>query len=280
MKIFSVTDRCRRDAQLKAFVKKYTATRRPMSLSDVNPKRLALGVGLAVLWTATASGQLANADRAAIDAYQAALAAVASRPPGRGIEPALKALQAVEAALMRSRDGDVVLESLSDEEFTRVNAIEGMVVNREEVLFVRPDVEYFRGLARARGDAADRAFFAALKATYPDSVWKDYVEQQTDVGGCIRFGTMTLVETYVRWADFQRAYPNRYADFAKKESDDVFKALVESQCSCDDLASVEKELDEFLRRVRTPAPRAAVEARTQAVRTGRSGIQTSCVGGR
>ena len=148
--------------------------------------------------------------------------------------------------MIRGREGAAVLESLSDEEFTRVNAIEGMVVNREEVVFVRPDVEYFRGLARARGDAADRAFFAALKATYPDSVWENYVNR----------------------------------DFAKRESDDVFKALVESRCSCDDLASVEKELDEFLRRVRTPAPRAAVEARMQAVRTGLSGIQTSCVGGR
>jgi hypothetical protein len=71
---------------------------------------------------------------------------------------------------------------------------------REEVVFVEPDADYFVTLARAHGDAADRAFFSALKVTYPDSVWPVYVEQQTDAGGCTRFGSGALVEAYRSWS--------------------------------------------------------------------------------
>ena len=101
---------------------------------------------------------------------------------------------------MRVRDGDTALESLSADAFTRLTVeLKGAVINREEVVLVEPDVDYFQALAAARGDDADRAFFAALKATYPSSVWPVYVDQKTDFGGCTRFGSMSLVGTYTRW---------------------------------------------------------------------------------
>src|SRR5438552_9843119 len=129
-------------------------------------------------------GQLLVADRAAIQAYQSA---IKSAETGRGaIEAAYSALASVREALMRVRNGrDTVLEGISDEEFTRLQReLPGVLVNREEIVFIKPDVDYFSKLAAARGDAADRAFFSALKQTYPDSVWPAYVEQQTDYSGC------------------------------------------------------------------------------------------------
>ena len=116
-------------------------------------------------------------------------------------------------------------------------------------MFVKPDPDYFTQLASVRGDPADRAFFSALKATYPESVWPVYVERQTDHGGCTRFGSMTLVGTYRAWFHFQRTFPGRYAAGAKKEVDAVVEHLAESTCVCGDLASIERELQGFLERL-------------------------------
>ena len=54
-----------------------------------------------------------------------------------------------------------MLESLSDEEFGRLRReLPGAIINREEVLFVEPDPDYFKRLAAARGDEADRTFWS------------------------------------------------------------------------------------------------------------------------
>ena len=59
------------------------------------------------------------------------------------------------------RNGRTVLESLSDEEFGRLRReLPGAIINREEVLFVEPDPDYFKRLAAARGDEADRTFWS------------------------------------------------------------------------------------------------------------------------
>jgi len=111
-----------------------------------------------------------------------------------------------------------VLESLTEEEFGRLKReLPSALINREEVVFVEPDPAYFAKLAAARGDSADRAFFAALKATYPEPVWPVYIEQQTDYSGCTRFGSMSLVDTFHAWAQFQRGCPDRYVAAAKHE---------------------------------------------------------------
>lgn len=91
-------------------------------------------------------------------------------------------------ALMQPRNGqNLVLESLSDEEFKQLaRDLPGTVINREEVVFVEPDPDYFTKLAAARGDGADRAFFSALKATYPELVWPVYaaISAKLSVSAC------------------------------------------------------------------------------------------------
>jgi len=183
--------------------------------------------------------------------------------------------------LMRVQNGHrTVLESLPDEAFMRLaRELRGAVINREEVVLVEPDLDYFQKLAAAQGDGADRAFFAALKATYPESVWPVYVEQQTDAGGCTRFGSMSLVKTYRAWADFQRKYPGRYPGAASREVDAVLKHLTESTCACGNIATVEQELQQFLGSVPPSSARDKVDQRLQALRARQSGIRTSCVAG-
>jgi hypothetical protein len=240
------------------------------------PVRQLIGIGLSFLLSmTTVAAQLPPPAQAAVDAYRSAIAAAVSKPRTHGVEHALAAFHELQAALTRKD----LLESLTDQQFAEVRALKGVVANRDEVVYVQPDVAYFRGLARTGGDAADRAFFEALKATYPDSVWPVYVEQQTDAGGCTRFGNRSVVGAYVRWSDFLHRHPGRYRDDATKELDAAFEALTRSTCACGEPATVEQELQYFLRTVHQSAPRAAVQERLQSVRAGRSGIRARCVGG-
>lgn len=132
--------------------------------------------------------------RKVIDSYRVAIQ-LAQKDPSRGqLEAAFDAIGPLRNALILRRDGGVsTLELLSEQEFTALGReLVGLLMNREEVVFVKPDVVFFRRLA-ARGDPADRAFFAALSSTYQESVWPIYIESQTEFSGCTRFGSGTLV---------------------------------------------------------------------------------------
>jgi hypothetical protein len=228
----------------------------------------------------TLGAQTLDSARTAIDAYREAVQ-VAQKEPARGqLEVAFNAIGPLRQALVIGRDGDdSPLESLSEQEFTTLRReLIGLVVNRGEVVFVDPDVEFFWRLA-ARGDSADRAFFAALRSTYPQSVWPVYVEQQTDYSGCTRYGSGTLVSTYLTWAAVRRQYPKRYEAASGSHLDAIVKALTASTCACSDRASVEQELSEFRRRAGASDVRARVEARLTAVRSDRANIRFTCLSG-
>jgi len=241
---------------------------------------LIITIALVGLRTTRGLAQLSTSDQAAVDFYRSAITSAEPGRSSRAIEAAFSAFVSMREALMQVRSGQNVLESLPDEDFQRLKReLPGAIVNREEVVFVEPDPDYFRKLAAARGDGADRAFFSAFKATYPESVWPIYVEQQTDHGGCTRFGGLTLVETYRTWFDFQRRFRDRYAAGAQKETDAVIEQLTTSTCACGDLASVERELQRFRRQFPTSPARAKIEQRLQALRARRSEIRTSCVAG-
>src|SRR5213594_2134527 len=196
--------------------------------------------------------QLSSSDRVAVDRYRSAIQSAESAASRLAIESAFSAARALREALIPK------LESLGDEEFKNLQQLRGLLINREEVVFIKPDVDYFTKLAAARGDEADRAFFAALKATYPESVWPTYVEQQTDYAGCTRFGSMSLVETYRVWSEFQRKYPDRYPAAANQEASAVLGELSGSTCACGDAAAIERELEQFLRAFPASSARAKV----------------------
>jgi hypothetical protein len=241
--------------------------------------RALITIALVGFWTIGALAQLSTADQAAVDAYRSAIRAAESGRSPQGVEAAFAALISMREVLVQVRNGKGVLESLPDKEFERLQRdLPGTIVNREEVIFVEPDLDYFTKLAN-RGDSADRAFFLALKATYPDSVWPVYLDQQTDYSGCTRFGSMSLVDTYRAWADFQHRFPGRYAAGAKKEINAVIEHFTTSTCACGDLASVAVEMQQFLRIFPTSSTRAKIDRRLQALRARRSEIRARCVSG-
>ena len=230
----------------------------------------------AALWA-----QMPPTDRAAVEDYRAAIAALSTRTIPRGVEAAFSKLMALSESLTRPRTGQLtVLESLSAEDFRRLNAeIPGARINREETVFVAPDPGYFVKLAGSRGDAADRGFFSALKATYPESVWPVYIEQQTDYSGCTSYGSGKLVAMYRRWSRFQRTFPNRYVVPVRERLEDISSQLTDSTCACGDASSVEKEMQQFLRAFPTSPLRPRITERLQVLRNGGSDIRAHCISG-
>ena len=241
----------------------------------MRPVRYLITIGVCGFWMATIAAQLPGPVQSAVAAYRRAVKAVDSRPPGTGVEPTFNAFRALRAVLTRHEG----LEALTEQQFGEVRSLKGVIVSRDEVIYVQPDVRFFGALARAHGDAADRAFFAALKATYPDSVWPAYIEQQTDDTGCTRFGSLSVAAAYVRWVDFRKRYPTRYRDEATEQARAAFERLTGSTCACGDAVGVERELEQALRDVHAPGPRAAVERRLQEVRAGRADIRGHCHSG-
>jgi len=197
------------------------------------------------------------------------------------LEALFDAVAPVREALTRIVDGRrSVLESLADDEYRRVRGeLTGVLVNREETLLVEPDPDFFVQLAVGHGDTADRRFFAALKATYPESVWPVYVDQQSDVSGCTKFGSGKLVDTYRAWSNFRRRFPRRYSTAVRKETERVVDALTESTCACGETTAVERELVQFARTSPAPRVRAKVDQRLEALRSGRSNIRPRCHSG-
>ena len=223
--------------------------------------RISIGLLMAMLVQVPAS------DRSAIARYQAAIKSAA-------IESAFNELTSLGETLPR------VLESLSDRDFQQLQRdLPGAIVNREEVVFVEPDVDYFVQFAASRGDAANRRFFAVFKMTYPESVWPAYVEQQTDYSGCTMFGSGKLVEAYRAWSQFQTDLPNRYARAVRKELDRISSELTDSTCACGDVPSIESELQRFIQMFPSSSIRTKVEERLNTLRLGKSDIRASCISG-
>jgi hypothetical protein len=255
------------------------AAQRWHGTDNMNRRRPIAALALGLFMVITVSAQPSSPEQMAIEAYRLAIRSAEAGRGTRPIEFAFSALGSMRDALMRVRNGRTVLEDLTDVQFTRLQQLPGAIVNRDEVLLVEPNPDYFTRLATARGDRADRAFASALKATYPESVWPVYSEQQTDIGGCTRFGSLDLVKIYRGWSDFQRRFPGRYVARADKEIDAVTERFTQSTCACGDLLAVERELQEFLRAFPLSSAAGTIERRLQALRTGRSNVRPHCTAG-
>jgi hypothetical protein len=227
---------------------------------------------------------LGGEDRALIDEYRVLLRnAVELKGQGTDwIEKAVATLDRVRTSLMASRNGKIVLEALSDEEYGHLRAeLPGIRTSREEVVFVEPDVDYFVAFTAENGADVDQTFFRTLKATRSSAspTWPSYVERQTDYSGCTRFGNGTLVDAYRAWTHFAKQFPGRYTAAVKRYLGDVVSNLTASTCACGSAADVDRELTKFLGEFPAAPERAEVEARLQALRAGKSNIRMSCRSG-
>jgi len=224
--------------------------------------------------------QLSASQREAVDTYRAALVALEARKAGATLEGLFGSARDVKHALLESADNASALEALTPEAFAQLQRdLRGLAVNREETLTVEPDAGFFLRLAEQFGTAADRRFFSAYKATYPDSVWAVYIEQQTDYSGCTAFGSGKLVETWRLWSQVERQLPGQYHDYAHGEWLKVSHELATSTCACGDRSSVERELQQYLDGFPDAPGRSAIALRLRDLKEGRSNIRLQCISG-
>lgn len=140
------------------------------------------------------------------------------------------------------------LEALDDNEYSRFKRkMKGFLVNRQEVVFVEPDLKFFENQSRRYGLNSDVAYFKLMQRVKPDSVWAAYIEQQTDVTGCTKYGSGLLTRLYGDLLRFKKAYPNKYVADIKNEVDDIIAEFSVSGCSCGSFDGVLKEFRLFIK---------------------------------
>ncbi|HEX8251486.1 MAG TPA: hypothetical protein VF599_25150 [Pyrinomonadaceae bacterium] len=141
------------------------------------------------------------------------------------------------------------LESLSDAEYALLEKkMKGFVVNRDEVLYIKPDLKFFAQLAQTRGTEADAAFFAVMREIRPENVWTAYYDAQTDVSGCTIYGKGVLSGLYGKTLQFKRAFPKAYASEIDEEIDEILdKFTADGVCSCGASGGVRREFRLFIK---------------------------------
>jgi hypothetical protein len=204
-----------------------------------------------------------------------------SAATGLEVEGLLRLGRNARDVLTRPREGGTdVLEELSEGDFQKVALkMKGFVVNRQETLNVDPIPSFFLALAKRAGDQASVEFFEAYNKTKPDGGWEVYVEQQTDYSGCIRFGTMSLVDSYVLWDAFSKKYPTRYQGEVKRFVNDIEFDLGSGTCACGDKKSAIAEFENFVRVFPNGKLSARVRERINQISQGMSDIREQCHSG-
>ena len=140
------------------------------------------------------------------------------------------------------------IEALSEADYSLLQRqMKGFTVNRNEILYIEPDLKFFLDLSRRRGTAADIAYFSLMRKVKPDNVWAAYVEQQTDYSGCTVYGTGLLTKLYGQILKFKRKYPNSYSGSIDEAKDGILEEFSENGCSCGDVNGVLKEFRLFIK---------------------------------
>jgi hypothetical protein len=216
------------------------------------------------------SAQVSDQGMRAIENYRAAISAAEAARPG-ALERAYAALREVSDTVQPD------LERLTPDAYALVTRqLRGAIVNRTGTVFIQADTAFYAQLAGTRGDAADKGFFTALRATYPNSVWPIYVQQMTEHSGCTRFGSLSLVESYATWTQFTRRFPARYREAANDEIEALHELLTDGTCACGTVADVQRELMTFNTRFTMSPIRGEIDARLGDIRRGQSGVRESC----
>ena len=211
-----------------------------------------------------------------VASYAAALDELQKSGGKEPIEPVF------EAGMQASPSIQAVLQDLSEAQFQQVKQqMQGFLVARDKAILVRPQVEYFKALARKVGTKADRAFFEVYGRTEPDAngTFPAYIQQQTDEAGCTRFDGKLLTDLYRGWLTFRTEYPDDYAPEAQGEIDSIETELRSGICSCEDAkktaAGLQTFVDAFPELPITPK----VKARIAQIHSGKSPFRFNCHGG-
>jgi hypothetical protein len=224
------------------------------------------------------ASQQAPAIPRAVDTYARLLEALMGAAPRKPTVENVLGTGRLAAETLAGDSG--VLEDLGEDDYQMVvQKMTGFLVSRDEVVHVEPNPDFFIKLAQDYGKAHDVAFFQRYKQTIPNGVWHVYIRQQTDYSGCVRFGSLALVESYQRWTAFRQQFPKQYLREVEQLLVDLDDTLVEETCACGSAEDVAKELSAFVRELPGAEITPRARDRLEKVKQGTSDITFRCTGG-
>jgi hypothetical protein len=145
-------------------------------------------------------------------------------------------------------------------------ALRGIGLVLSDYVFTYVDTDFFLKVAESHGLPADVAF---LKAYAGRDLGSESVQD------CVHFGTNLIVNQHGAWVEYRARYPRDYVRFVAEEVQNVIGELM-GTCACADSSSVERELEQFIRRFPEDPIAPQVRARLASVRNGTSGITFNC----
>jgi hypothetical protein len=178
------------------------------------------------------------------------------------------------------RDHGRQFTRLSEYDFIMLQKkLRGVFLYRFETLHCDPDSLFFLEASRRNGTAADTGFFECYRQTHPRGKWPIFIQPQTDLTGCIDYGSGKLVELYEQWHSFKVSYPSDYVVPVKEILDNITELLAKGTCACGSRETVEHEFQSFVNRFPRHALSIALNNRIMKLRTGVTDIRFSCHSG-
>lgn len=172
------------------------------------------------------------------------------------------------------------MEELSDPEYASLQSrLRGIRLNRDELLFARPDLRFFVELGERKGNPEDRLFFHLYRMTYPESFAPAYARQQTDYSACTDYGSGKLTRLYGEWQKYGTRHPARYESVVQEETNRIVRELVQGTCACGTERSVEAEFRYFLARHPGSPIVPKIRARLDQLKHRTANIRFNCVPG-
>lgn len=173
-----------------------------------------------------------------------------------------------------------VVEQLSNADYEYVvQNMKGFVVHRTEVIIIEMDSKFFTNLAEKIGEDQDRLYFNYIKKVKPNGYWPVYMERQTDLGGCIKYGDGTLSRLYEEGPTILQKVDKYYRAELDKTISEIGSKFTTGSCACRDAQYVTKEFQEFIK-INKDAPIIdKVKNRLESIKQGSSNIRFHCVGG-
>lgn len=172
------------------------------------------------------------------------------------------------------------LENLNETKYALVEKkMRGFVVNRDEIVFIKPKADFFKMLSKKFGTRADSAFFTFLSELKPDNIWSAFIEQQTDYSGCTIYGKGILTGLYGKAKRFRRQYPSAYAADIKEEIDEMKGEFSDGTCACGDVNSVVKEFRLFIKTLPFDELTPVVKTRLKTIQNKQTAMRFNCLSG-
>jgi hypothetical protein len=140
-----------------------------------------------------------------------------------------------------------LLEKMDEKQLAATRrALPGIFLNRDEVLQAFPNPTSFLEFALKWGGRADIAFYSTLQISYSSPGWPQYIQPQTDYGGCRRLGSFVFSELYGMWRAFQSRYPDRYKEEVSRQLAGIEENLLHPG-ACEGPRAVAEAYREFIR---------------------------------